>query len=288
MVALSRTPASRLTGPGAWLSTLRAMVTKDLTIMARYPVELVASFGQVFLIVAVFTLAGLMFAPSVEADPAARSGVAGTMVYGFVIFLFLAETLWSIGYNVRREQKQGTFEQLYLSPASKLASLVSRVLVILAWSGLMTTIAVCLMAAMIGALPIANLPLSVLILLLCLSGTFGVGFAFAGVALRVGETVQVLANVAQFTFMIVCAPFFPFAALPDWLQTVARVVPLSYGVDAFRSSLMGYPGGFPELASIEVELAIVAAFGLLMPLVGLWIYRREEARARHAGRLSEY
>jgi ABC-2 type transport system permease protein len=288
MVALSRRPAGRLSGPAAWLSTLRAMVTKDLTIMARYPVELVASFGQVFLIVAVFTLAGLMFAPSVEADPAARSGVAGTMVYGFVIFLFLAETLWSIGYNVRREQKQGTFEQLYLSPASKLASLFSRVLVILVWSGLMTAIAVALMAAMIGALPVANLPLSALILLLCLSGTFGIGFAFAGVALRVGETVQVLANAAQFTFMIVCAPFFPFGALPEWLQAVARAIPLSYGVDAFRSSLMGYPRGFPELAPLEVELAIVTAFGLLMPLVGLWIFRREEERARRAGRLSEY
>jgi hypothetical protein len=51
---------------------------------------------------------------------------------------------------------------------------------------------------------------------------------------------------------------------------------------------MGYPRGFPELASIGVELVIVTTFGLLMPAVGYWLYRREEDRARRSGSLSEY
>jgi len=72
------------------------------------------------------------------------------------------------------------------------------------------------------------------------------------------------------------------------MQTVSRAIPLSYGVDAFRSTLMGYPAGFPELAPIEVEWVIVIAFGLLMPVLGLWLYRREEDRARRTGSLSEY
>jgi len=45
----------------ASLSAFWAMVRKELIIMARYPVNFVASFGQVFLIVAVFTLGGSMF-----------------------------------------------------------------------------------------------------------------------------------------------------------------------------------------------------------------------------------
>jgi hypothetical protein len=51
---------------------------------------------------------------------------------------------------------------------------------------------------------------------------------------------------------------------------------------------MGYPKGFPELAPIEVEIAIVAAFGLLMPIIGYWMYRRQENIARTDGSLSEY
>ncbi len=281
-------PAPTLTGAAAWLDALRAMAGKELAIMLRYPVELVASFGQVFLIVTMLTLAGLMFSRRGVQSAGESSQTAGLVVYGFVLFMYLSDTLWSIGYNVRREQKQGTLEQLYLSPASKFASLLSRVAVTLVWTGLLTLAAAALMAAMIGRLPAENVPLGIAILLLALSGTFGTGFAFAAVTLRVREAGQTLANLFQFAFMVLCAPFFPFSALPPAVRAVSRLIPLSYGVDAFRSALMGYPRGFPELAPLEVELVIVAAFGLLMPVAGYWLYRREEDRARRAGSLSEY
>lgn len=277
-----------LTGPAAWFSALIAMSRKELTIMLRYPVEFIASFAQVLLIVTILTLAGLMFSRGGLQSAGGSSATAGIVVYGFVLFLFLSDTLWTIGYNIRREQKQGTLEQLYMSPASKSASLISRVAVTLVWTGLLSILSAILMSVLIGSLPFNNLPLGVVILLLALSGTFGVGFAFAALTLRLREAGQTLANLLQFAFMILCAPFFPFSALPDVLLNLSRLIPLSYGVDLFRSTLMGYPNGFPELAPIEVEALIVVAFGICMPIFGLWLYRREENRARRKGTLSEY
>lgn len=278
----------RLTGPAAWLSDLAAMSRKELTIMTRYPVEFVASFGQVFLIVIVLTLAGLMFAKGGVQTAGTSSTTAGLVVYGFILFIFLSDTLWSVGYNVRREQKQGTLEQLYLSPASKFASLLSRVSITLIWTGLLSIGSAWVMSVLIGRLPFANLPLGVFILAMALSGTFGTGFAFAALTLRIREAAQTLANLFQFVFMLLCAPFFPFAGLPVWMQYLSRAIPLSYGVDAFRSTLMDYPAGYPELAPIGAELVIVTAFGLLMPILGYWLYRREENRSRRKGTLSEY
>ena len=110
-----------------WFGTLAAMTRKELIVKLRYPLDFVASFSQVFLMIAVFTLASLMFAKGGAQASADNTTIAGVMIYGFVIFIFVTETLFNIGYNVRREQKQGTFEQLYLSPASKTASLISRV-----------------------------------------------------------------------------------------------------------------------------------------------------------------
>lgn len=277
-----------LTGPAAFFSTLVAMAWKELLIMLRYPVEFVASFGQVFLIVISLTLAGLMFSPQGVRPTEGTSATAGIVVYGFILFMFLSDTLWTIGYNVRRDQKQGTLEQLYLSPASKFANLLSRIVVTLIWTGLLCLMSAWLMSALIGRLPAQNIPLALLILALTLSGTFGTGFAFAALTLRIKETAQTLANLIQFAFMVLCAPFFPFSALPEVLQWVARAIPLSYGVDAFRSVLMGLPAGTPELAPLSVELAIVAAFGILMPMLGYWLYQREENTARMKGTLSEY
>ncbi len=268
-------------------STYLAMVRKEFTIMLRYPVEFVASFGQIFLVIAVLTLAGAMFAP----EGFGGSGVsnqAGLVVYGFILFIFLTDTLWSIGYNVRREQKQGTLEQLYLSPASKLASLSARVTITLFWTGLLALLSAFFMQALIGQLPVHNAPLGFYVLAMALLGTFGTGFAFAAWTLRIKETAATLSSFFQFAFMIFCAPFFPFSALPDFMLPIVRAIPLAYGVDAFRSTLMGYPPGYPELAPIEVELVIVTAFGLLMPALGLWLYRRAEDGARRRGSLSEY
>src|SRR3990172_1998559 len=166
-----------LTGPAAWFDSLIAMSKKELLIMIRYPVEFIASFGQVFIIVTVLTLAGLMFSRGGLESAGDNSQTSGLVIYGFILFMFLSDTLWTIGYNVRREQKQGTLEQLYLSPASKFASLVSRVAVTLFSTALLSVASAALMSVMMGRLPFHNLPLGAFVLVMALSGTFGVGFA---------------------------------------------------------------------------------------------------------------
>lgn len=254
--------------------------------MARYPVEFVASFGQIFLIVAIFTLAGLTFSPSQLGT--AESSSSGIAVYGFILFAFFSDTIWTLGYQVRQEQVQGTLEQLYLSPANKFANLVARVVTILLWTGLLSIAAAALMTFMLGRLPFENPLLGGYLLVAALSGTFGIGFAFAALTLRIKEAAQSVAILFQFGFLILCAIFFPFAALPAGLRMASRIIPLAYAVDAFRSTLMGYPEGFPELAPIEVEIITVTAFGILMPILGYHLYRRAEYQARIEGGLSDY
>ena len=274
------------------LSTFIAMVRKELIIMARYPVNFIASFAQVFLIVALFTLAGSMFfdAPAGQdaLESASTGSPSGVVVYGFILYMFLSDTLWTIGYNVRHEQVQGTLEQLYLSPASKFASLVARVANTLIWTGLLSITGGALMSWMIGKLPVENPLLGLYLLVMTLSGTFGIGFAFAALTLYLQETAQTVANLLQFAIIVLCAIFFPFSALPAAVRLVSYILPPAYAVDAFRSALMGFPPGFPELLPFEIEFWIVTAFGLFMPLIGYGLYRRAEDAARKGGSLSAY
>ena len=268
-----------------WIA-LKAMVRKELIIMARYPVNFVASFFQIFFIIAVFTLAGLTFSD----DPQGGSDavISSMMATGFILYIFISDTLWSSGYNVRREQIEGTLEQLYLSPANKFANLVSRITNLLIWTSLMCVVAIIVLSSLLGGFSFQNPLMGLYILLMSLLGTFGMGFAFAALTLRIKETASTLVNLLQFGFMILSAMFFPFSSLPDWLIRISKWIPVSYMVDAFRSTLMGYPPGFPELASFEVEITIVTAFGLLMPVAGYYLYRWAEDAARRRGTLAEY
>ncbi len=215
--------ASRLRLTNSW-HVFWAMVTKELIILTRYPVGFVASFGQIFLMVAIFVLAGLTF--SDRGATGAFGTTSGVVIYGFVIYMFMSDTLWTIGYNVRREQVQGTLEQLYLSPASKFASLVARVAHLVLWTGLMSLAGVLLMVAMLGALPFENPVFGFYLLGMTLAGTFGLGFAFAALTLYLREAAQTMANLLQFGLLILCANFFPFSALPP----VALAVSSRWGV----------------------------------------------------------
>jgi ABC-2 type transport system permease protein len=276
-----------------WIAFL-AMARKELIIMARYPVNFIASFGQTFLIVAVFTLGGSMFFRTNAISPAgSQAGVSsgnpsGVVVYGFILFMFMSDTLWTIGYNIRNEQVQGTLEQLYLSPTSKFASLIARVTNTLVWTGFLCLTAAALMTLMMGKLPVENPLLGLYLLVMALAGTFGIGFAFAALTLRIKETAQTVANFLQFGLLVLCANFFPFSALPPFILSISHLIPPAYAVDAFRSTLMGFPPGYPELAPFTTEVIIVTLFGLIMPPLGYLLYRRAENYARKHGSLLTY
>ncbi len=263
-----------------------ALVRARFLIMSRYPVDFVASFGQIFLVVTLFTITTYMFRPGGWAGRG--QGEGGIVIYGFLLFMFLSDAMWTLGVSLRWEQYQGTLESLYLTPASKFASLASRVAIVLVWTGLLSLMAALVMQELIGRLPFHNPLLALYLLIMSLCGTFGIGFAFAAFTLLAREAAQLAANVLQFVFLLVCGMFFPFSSLPDQLIWVSRVIPLSYAVDAFRSTLMGYPPGFPELAPIEVEIVIVTLFGVLTPLAGYLLYKAAEKRVRTTGSLAQF
>jgi ABC-2 type transport system permease protein len=264
------------------------MVKKHFIVLTRYPVNFFVSFLQVFIMVLLFTFAMLMFSPEGVTGRGDSGGTGGIMIFGLVLFMFLSSTLWDIGYAIRWEQYEGTLEALYLTPANKFASLVSRVTVSLVWTGLNVLGALIFIRLVLGRLPLHNLGLAGYILAMTLLGTFGFGFCFAAYTLLVKESAQMTANFLQFALMILCAMFFPFSVLPSFVIILSRLIPLSYAVDAFRSTLMDYPEGYPELLPIGPELVIVTAFGLLMPLLDYILYKAAEQKVRMDGTLAEF
>lgn len=273
------------------LDSFGAMLRKNLLIMVRYPVNFISSFAQVFIIILIMLFASLSFIPGGVQNAITSQvgrGFSAVAIYGFVLFLFVSDTLWSVGYNIRWEQYEGTLESLYLTPANRFLHLVSRLFFPIVWTGLNATASLFFMRFIFGALPLANPGFALLVLVLTLAGVFGFGFCFAAYTLIVKESAQTVANMLQFALMGVCAMFFPFSVLPAAVRAVSYAVPLSYGVDLFRSALMGFPPGYPELLPASTELVIVTLWGLLMPVLGYVTYRRAESHVRTNGSLAEF
>jgi ABC-2 type transport system permease protein len=266
-----------LTTPAYWLA-FRGMLKQQLLLLMRYPVNLLANFFLVLVSVVMVTLGMLLFAPEELAER-----LKGITLYGFVIYTFLSHTIWSVGLSIQKEKTEGSLASLYLTPASRFLSLLARSLVALAWTGLASFGGLFIAQAIVGPLPVHHVWLALGILALTISGLIGLGFAIAGFALRFGESIELVANLLEFGLIGLCAFFFPFSLLPPALRDIARLVPLSYAVDAFRTVAIGQ--NQPELLSLELELIIVTVTGLLGPPLGYAIYRLQEYQVRQQGRL---
>ncbi len=263
--------------------TFLSMSKKTVVEFSRYPVSFVATFAQTLMILAMFMLAAIVFMGS----EAGLSELAGIMVYGFILNMFLIFVLWEIGFSIREEQYRGTLESLYLSPANKFSNLISRVFAIGSWTVVMVVVSLVIVNYYVGGLPANDVMLALFVLFFSITGILGIGFVVSALVLRLKESAELLVSVLQFFFMIFCAMFFPFYALPDEiLNYVSRWIPLSYGVDSFRSILVGQT---PELiANVGIEIVIVVLFGILSPLIGYFLYKYNERKARLEGSLAEY
>lgn len=260
------------------------MSKKTIIEFSRYPISFVAEFAQVLLIIAMFMFAAMIF---LGGEGGGLPTIAGVMLYGFILNMFLIFVLWEIGFSIREEQYRGTLESLYLSPANKFTNLVSRIFAIAAWTAALVVIAVVVVSYYVGGLPANDVLLAIFVLLFSVTGILGIGFIVASLILRLKESAHLLVNVLQFFFMIFCAMFFPFSALPDFiLNYISKWIPLSYGVDAFRSILIGQT---PELlGDLGLEILIVVLFGILSPIIGYMLYKYNERKARLEGTLAEY
>jgi ABC-2 type transport system permease protein len=62
--------------------------------------------------------------------------------------------------------------------------------------------------------------------------------------------------------------------IPDWLLTISRLNPLTYGVDALRTIILGDAWQSLQLQPLYANLAVVGVFDVIMIAIGTWAFTR--------------
>ncbi len=199
--------------------------------------------------------------------------LTGALVHGFGM-----SALGVFRRVVRREQLQGTFEQLLSSGRSPV------VVVVLAGGVDLALQAAAYVALALGALAIvggAPVPASALRAAGLYSlGMAGLGLASAGVIVvsKEGEPIAWAFGILSGALGGVCFPQF---LLPDWLARCARFLPTTHALALVRAALSGTAA--PEGASVSLAVFAVAAIFL-----GVLVLRLGLSHARRVGTLSRY
>jgi ABC-2 type transport system permease protein len=85
------------------------------------------------------------------------------------------------------------------------------------------------------------------------------------------ETAGAAANAITFPMMFLSGTFFPLEQMPEFLRTIATVLPLTYVNNGLRDSMIM---GEPQRAVINTM--IVTVLGVICLIVGAWITKWEE------------
>ncbi|MBN1139527.1 MAG: ABC transporter permease, partial [Anaerolineae bacterium] len=96
--------------------------------------------------------------------------------------------------------------------------------------------------------------------------------ALVSVAVKEVFEAQTLANVFRFPMMFLGGVFVPVASFPPGLQVVARLLPLTYAVEALDVAMTG-----GSTATAILDLGILAAFTAAFFVLATWALARRLA-----------
>ncbi|MET8830107.1 ABC transporter permease [Streptomyces sp. NPDC004610] len=184
----------------------------------------------------------------------------------------------AVGISLVWDRRLGVLRQMLVSPFPR-----SSIVLGLALGGATTGGIYGLMVLSVGGIAsISYTPMLLLVLLemLLVSLMFTAFGLLAAVTIKQVDTFQIVVNLSMMPLMFFSGAMFPPNGLPGWLDTVVKLNPLTYGVDAVRRTLPGPDSLTSEQTRLllgDWNPPVLAELGLLAAItavaLGLATYR---------------
>ncbi len=267
------------------IGEFRASFIKDLRTYLRYPSWIANEFITTPLWFLFFALAMFLFAPiGSTVTSAPSSGIISYFYWGFVFVILFNTSIWGIGQSIRNEQLEGTMEQVFMAPVSRLTLIVGK------WARTLLTDSLVvgytgLIILLVGgvSIRIANPLLLFISIGLFELAILAFGLVFAAVALKL-KAFNTIANFLFFTLIIFGGVFFPVTLLPFPLVLFSLAIPFTYYADMIKFAAVESP----TLINWSVEFLLVVGLSIAMLLVGLQVFRWVERSVKIKGQIGTH
>jgi len=261
---------------------LWALTNRDLRKWYTNPFQLFMSLIQPIIWLGLFGKAldfGAIFSSSApQLSGAIVSSVFGTGSYfsflaaGMLTFVILFTAMFS-GMSIVWDRRFGFLNKVLTTPVARGSIVMAKVLSSVGRS-LVQAVIVLMIAVLLG-MDTSKMTL------LGVAGTFaamflmaiGLSSLFVMLALRSTDwqTQMAIMNLLNLPLLFASNALFPSKFMPEWLQYIVKVNPVSYATDAARQLLLGSAG----MASLSYDFSFLLGFAILFSLIGIvmsWKY----------------
>jgi ABC-2 type transport system permease protein len=267
------------------MSVAAAFLKRDLSQALSYRLSFLLQLGSIFFSVAIFYFLSQLFGSAVAPQLEAYGGDYFSFVLiGLAFTGFLGLSLSNFAQSIREGQMMGTLEIMLLSPTRLSAILLSSSL----WAYVLTTLRVVVYlivgAFVFGAsLGQANAGAALLVMLLSIASFSGIGILSASIVLlmKKGDPIAWLLGGAS---SLLAGVYYPISVLPDWLEPLSHILPLTYALDAMRlAMLQGY-----SLYELRFDMLVLLGFTVVLTPLSFLVFRKALKRAKMEGSLIQY
>jgi ABC-2 type transport system permease protein len=251
------------------MTELKAIQTLWLREVKRYfreRVRVVSSFVQPALWLLIF---GSAFHLNIENFP----GTFQEFIFPGIIAQTMLFTSMYMGISLIWDREFGFLKEILVAPVSRGSIFLGKMLGN-STDALIQGVITFALGFIIGIQ--LNLLVLALIFPLMLLITFGLVCIGLTIASSMGslESFGVIQSFVTLPIFFLSGALFPLASAPSWLQAVSYFNPMTYGVDALRTIILGT--AFSPLFPLYVDILVVGGFDLAMIAIGTRAFGRRK------------
>ncbi len=189
-------------------------------------------------------------------------------VPGIIGFIVLFTGINFSAIPIAYERDKGTLQRILSTPTSAWTVLVGKALAAMAQIFLGIVVVLAVGVTLFGVTDLYwRLELMVPAIVLASLNSIGIGLIFSSIA-KDAEAANGIALAFAMPMQFFIGLYFPLEVLPGFIQAIAKVFPLTHGVEAIRQVML-YDAGFGEVAATFIILAVGA---LIVFTVGVVTY----------------
>ena len=263
---------------GLWL-----FFRRDLYIAKSYRSPFIMEIIQALFGTAMFYyVARFVDSPELRQTLPQSGGYFAFALVGFVFLDYMNAALDTFDRSLEEARDTGTLEHLLVTQTSLPSILAGSALYPFAITTLHIAVYIAWGALLFGfPLHSANWAAVILVLVVSLLAFSGLGILSASYLLlfkRGNPAKWLLLGVSS----VAGGMLFPVSILPDWLQFLARLNPVTYALDAMRASLLGSIG----LRDVMRPIGILLLFAAVLLPLSMAVFASALRRTKSTGTLA--
>ena len=155
---------------------------------------------------------------------------------GFMALTVVMGALSGLGSAIAREKEQGTMDGILVAPIPRYTIVVGKTLAQTVRGMIQAFLILGISIVFFGVRVYGSPFLMVMLMLLGVASFAGIGIIMTSIAPE--QETAVMMMLLQFPMMFLSGILFPMDQLPNWLQSIGKMLPLYYATDALRKVIV--------------------------------------------------